>query len=189
MKGGQPLTTPAPPIPDCMGQSRKCFGLRCVSLLAVNSVPLDFLRDKILSSQVCEYATDDPNGFVAKMGRGNFEKLMLLRYRKSAAEPGDAVGVLAAQGIGEPSTQMTLNTFHFAGREKITGRAATTTSPDIKHKINRRLLYRFPSRRYGSCTCNAWNSETQRVADDSEQDAKDSDHESAVVVKYRSCGG
>jgi DNA-directed RNA polymerase I subunit RPA1 len=26
------------------------------------------------------------------------------------------VGLLAAQSIGEPSTQMTLNTFHFAGR-------------------------------------------------------------------------
>jgi DNA-directed RNA polymerase I subunit RPA1 len=26
------------------------------------------------------------------------------------------VGVLAAQSVGEPSTQMTLNTFHMAGR-------------------------------------------------------------------------
>ncbi|PAV88876.1 hypothetical protein WR25_01740 isoform C [Diploscapter pachys] len=32
------------------------------------------------------------------------------------AEPGENVGLLAAQSIGEPSTQMTLNTFHFAGR-------------------------------------------------------------------------
>jgi len=29
--------------------------------------------------------------------------------------PGEAVGVIAAQSMGEPSTQMTLNTFHFAG--------------------------------------------------------------------------
>ncbi len=29
--------------------------------------------------------------------------------------PGDAVGTLAAQSIGQPSTQMTLNTFHLAG--------------------------------------------------------------------------
>ena len=28
---------------------------------------------------------------------------------------GEPVGVIAAQAIGEPSTQMTLNTFHFAG--------------------------------------------------------------------------
>lgn len=31
-------------------------------------------------------------------------------------DPGENVGMLAAQSIGEPSTQMTLNTFHFAGR-------------------------------------------------------------------------
>lgn len=30
-------------------------------------------------------------------------------------EPGEAVGCTAAQSIGEPSTQMTLNTFHLAG--------------------------------------------------------------------------
>ena len=28
--------------------------------------------------------------------------------------PGEAVGVIAAQSVGEPSTQMTLNTFHMA---------------------------------------------------------------------------
>ena len=30
-------------------------------------------------------------------------------------EPGESVGVVAAESIGEPGTQMTLNTFHFAG--------------------------------------------------------------------------
>jgi len=29
--------------------------------------------------------------------------------------PGELVGIIAAQSIGEPSTQMTLNTFHYAG--------------------------------------------------------------------------
>ncbi len=41
---------------------------------------------------------------------------MHLRYLRSLAAPGEAVGVLAGQSIGEPSTQMTLNTFHMAGR-------------------------------------------------------------------------
>ena len=44
-----------------------------------------------------------------------FRALMWLKYMKSLAEPGEAVGLLAAQSVGEPSTQMTLNTFHFAG--------------------------------------------------------------------------
>ncbi|XP_017771574.1 PREDICTED: DNA-directed RNA polymerase I subunit RPA1 [Nicrophorus vespilloides] len=39
-----------------------------------------------------------------------------LKAMRSLACPGDSIGVLAAQSIGEPSTQMTLNTFHFAGR-------------------------------------------------------------------------
>ncbi|EFI27675.1 RNA polymerase I largest subunit [Coprinopsis cinerea okayama7 len=45
----------------------------------------------------------------------NFQLLMNVKYMRSLVEPGEAVGLLASQGVGEPSTQMTLNTFHFAG--------------------------------------------------------------------------
>lgn len=34
---------------------------------------------------------------------------------KSVVDPGEAVGIIAGQSVGEPSTQMTLNTFHLAG--------------------------------------------------------------------------
>lgn len=44
-----------------------------------------------------------------------FKALLSVLYLRGLAEPGEAVGLLAAQGVGEPSTQMTLNTFHFAG--------------------------------------------------------------------------
>lgn len=44
-----------------------------------------------------------------------FRALMQLKYMRSLVNPGEAVGIIAAQSIGEPSTQMTLNTFHFAG--------------------------------------------------------------------------
>ncbi|MEM0441709.1 MAG: DNA-directed RNA polymerase subunit A' [Candidatus Nitrosocaldus sp.] len=36
-------------------------------------------------------------------------------FEKARAEPGEAIGIVAAQSIGEPGTQMTLRTFHFAG--------------------------------------------------------------------------
>ena len=45
----------------------------------------------------------------------NFEALLEVKYLNSLVEPGEAVGVIAGQSIGEPSTQMTLNTFHLAG--------------------------------------------------------------------------
>lgn len=38
-----------------------------------------------------------------------------VKYLNSLIHPGEAVGCSAAMGIGEPSTQMTLNTFHLAG--------------------------------------------------------------------------
>jgi DNA-directed RNA polymerase subunit A" len=37
------------------------------------------------------------------------------RYLSSLVAPGEAVGMVAAQSLGEPATQMTLRTFHFAG--------------------------------------------------------------------------
>jgi DNA-directed RNA polymerase subunit A' len=40
---------------------------------------------------------------------------VLRNYDYSLVEPGEAVGILAAQSIGEPGTQMTLRTFHYAG--------------------------------------------------------------------------
>ena len=40
---------------------------------------------------------------------------IVLYYKRAIIPPGDVVGLIAAQSIGEPTTQMTLNTFHFAG--------------------------------------------------------------------------
>jgi DNA-directed RNA polymerase II subunit RPB1 len=40
---------------------------------------------------------------------------IILDYKRAIVAPGEMVGMVAAQSIGEPTTQMTLNTFHFAG--------------------------------------------------------------------------
>lgn len=42
-------------------------------------------------------------------------EIIVVAHMKAWAQPGDQVGIIAAQSIGEPSTQMTLNTFHQAG--------------------------------------------------------------------------
>ncbi|EHA8587710.1 DNA-directed RNA polymerase I subunit 1 [Cocos nucifera] len=55
-------------------------------------------------------------GSLHQIRRRDLMKLMKLKYMSSLAEPGEPVGVIAAQSVGEPSTQMTLNTFHLAGR-------------------------------------------------------------------------
>ena len=40
---------------------------------------------------------------------------VLLKYKQSIVHPGEMVGVIAGQSIGEPTTQLTLNTFHLSG--------------------------------------------------------------------------
>lgn len=40
---------------------------------------------------------------------------VLLKYKQAIIHPGEMVGVVAGQSIGEPTTQLTLNTFHLAG--------------------------------------------------------------------------
>jgi len=42
-------------------------------------------------------------------------EMLIVKNYMSWAQPGEQVGIIAAQSIGEPSTQMTLNTFHLAG--------------------------------------------------------------------------
>ena len=58
--------------------------------------------------------------------------------------PGEMVGVIAAQSIGEPLTQMTLNTFHFSG---LGAKAVLTTSgvPRIQEIINMSKEIKTPS--------------------------------------------
>ena len=45
----------------------------------------------------------------------NFIELLKTLFIRSQIEPGDAVGPVAAQSIGEPCIQLTLNTFHLSG--------------------------------------------------------------------------
>ena len=54
-------------------------------------------------------------GTAPPLGDAGFNSLMWLKALRSVAAPGEPVGILAAQSVGEPSTQMTLNTFHLAG--------------------------------------------------------------------------
>lgn len=70
---------------------------------------------------------------ISKRTLQEFIKLCLEKYEKARVEPGHAVGAVGAQSIGEPGTQMTLKTFHFAG---VAGMSLTQGVPRIKEIIN-----------------------------------------------------
>ena len=64
------------------------------------------------------------------------------RFKMALAPPGDGIGVVAAQSIGEPATQMTLNTFHFAG---VSAKNVTLGVPRLKEIINIAKQIKTPS--------------------------------------------
>lgn len=71
-----------------------------------------------------------------KMSSKSIEKFLeqcLYKYSRAKVEPGTAVGAIGAQSIGEPGTQMTLKTFHFAG---VASMNITLGVPRIKEIIN-----------------------------------------------------
>ncbi|KAJ1718388.1 DNA-directed RNA polymerase III subunit C1 (rpo31), partial [Coemansia erecta] len=63
----------------------------------------------------------------------SFLDLCIEKYQRSRVDPGTAVGAVGAQSIGEPTTQMTLKAFHFAG---IASMNVTMGVPRIKEIIN-----------------------------------------------------
>ncbi|XP_046374548.1 DNA-directed RNA polymerase II subunit RPB1-like [Haliotis rufescens] len=55
------------------------------------------------------------------------------KFLQAQAHAGEMVGALAAQSLGEPATQMTLNTFHYAG---VSAKNVTLGVPRLKEIIN-----------------------------------------------------
>lgn len=53
---------------------------------------------------------------LSRMAFDHIVEIVNITFMKSLINPGDNVGVLGAQSIGEPSTQMALNTFHYTGQ-------------------------------------------------------------------------
>lgn len=86
----------------------------------------------------------------------HFIKSCLEKYKRAQVEPGHAVGAVGAQSIGEPGTQMTLKTFHFAG---VAGMNLTGGVPRIKEIINASKLISTPI-----IDCKLENSEDMRAA-------------------------
>ncbi|KAK4532844.1 hypothetical protein CCYA_CCYA14G3701 [Cyanidiococcus yangmingshanensis] len=64
------------------------------------------------------------------------------RFVRARATPGEMVGAVAAQSLGEPATQMTLNTFHFAG---VSAKNVTLGVPRLKELINVAKQAKTPS--------------------------------------------
>ncbi|KAF8876261.1 hypothetical protein BD779DRAFT_1560988 [Infundibulicybe gibba] len=89
--------------------------------------------DLSMGASVSEKAVVDNKSKVTEKQLKTFLSICWVKYVKARIEPGSTVGAVGAQSIGEPGTQMTLKTFHFAG---VASMNVTLGVPRIKEIIN-----------------------------------------------------
>jgi DNA-directed RNA polymerase II subunit RPB1 len=95
-----------------------------------------FPRNRVFHALMRYYLAPKKAIIVHRLTEAMFGELMAeieFRYLKAQCHAGEMVGVLAAQSIGEPTTQLTLNTFHSAGTVKAN---ATSGVPRIEELLS-----------------------------------------------------
>ena len=105
----------------------------------------EFPNNKVFHALLRYYLAPKKSIVIHRLSQDMFDELMRdIRYRyiKSLVHPGEMVGALAAQSIGEPTTQLTLNTFHSAGTAKAN---ATSGVPRIEELLSASTNPKRPS--------------------------------------------
>ncbi|KAK2079991.1 hypothetical protein QBZ16_002386 [Prototheca wickerhamii] len=118
---------------------RVVAGLDALSLEAQRNATLLFfalLRSTLASKRVLREYKLTPEAFDWLAGE------VETRFMAALTAPGEVVGTIAAQSIGEPTTQMTLNTFHFAG---VSAKNVTLGVPRLTEIINISKNIKTPS--------------------------------------------
>ncbi|MEM2688349.1 MAG: DNA-directed RNA polymerase subunit A'', partial [Candidatus Bathyarchaeia archaeon] len=76
---------------------------------------LKAVEDQLTPLLITELKQSLMEAKLSKEGVDKAVELTVEHYKRALMEPGEAVGIVSAQSIGEPGTQMTLRTFHYAG--------------------------------------------------------------------------
>lgn len=132
-EGDKTDLTPLKVVEDLKSMLNKCVivnGSDALSRQANDNATLLFqcmIRSTLCSKQVIDKHRLNVDAF--EWLTGEIES----RFQQALVSPGEMVGVLAAQCIGEPATQMTLNTFHFAG---VSSKNVTLGVPRLNEIIN-----------------------------------------------------
>ena len=104
-----------------------------VSCVRLNrSIPLNLARSNQLRTQ--QRLCDELKNIQLHPSKiEEFSRLIEKKYNASIIQPGESVGILCAQSIGEMNTQMTLNSFHHAGLSEA---AVTTGVPKFQEILS-----------------------------------------------------
>ena len=101
---------------------------------------IDSYKDKLPSTILLSVKETIP-GNISKENLTKVMEDVHRTYNKAKVHPGECVGLVSAESIGEPGTQMTLNTFHLAGVAEV---QVTTGLPIIIEIFDARKEIKTP---------------------------------------------
>lgn len=76
-------------------------------------------KGKIPAPLLKKYQKEAKNFNISKAQEKEILKRLQEEYENSKINPGESIGIITAESFGEPTTQMVLNTFHFAGVDEL----------------------------------------------------------------------
>lgn len=96
-------------------------------------LPKKILDEIVALSEVYNLSKDETS---------KFADFILNKYAELVVEPGEAVGIVAAQSLGEPGTQLTLRTKHFAGSAEVSVGSGIQRMEEI---VDARIKAKYPT--------------------------------------------
>ena len=94
----------------------------------------EFPRNRLFHALLRFHLAPKKSILIHRLSKMLFTELLRdirFRYIQAQVHSGEMVGALAAQSIGEPTTQLTLNTFHSAGTTKANATAGVPRMEEL----------------------------------------------------------
>ncbi len=83
-----------------------------------------------------------PDIYESRADNGEEKEKLKERYEKMQYEPGESIGLVAAQSLGEPATQLTMETYHAAGAAQV---SLTAGLPRMEEIVDARRNPKTPA--------------------------------------------
>lgn len=107
-----PLSNIFPPV-SCVGSTSEKYREQVEHIVKQDTHR--FVSDTIMAMRLLKEnrrSNDTPTEEERRLAQQRLKQLLLVKFSETLCAPGEAVGCISAQSMGEPATQMTLNTFH-----------------------------------------------------------------------------
>ena len=122
-----------------------------IAILAVRDRPIPGPINTFITFHQRNYIKNKlKNTFIGDDVFPKFRNELIAKYNTAIIDPGECVGIIGAQSIGENQTQSTLNTFHKAGKSQSSGMDRFQELLNVTKKLKYKTCICFLKKKYNN---------------------------------------